>query len=55
MKERFDIDQQKWTTVTTAEGFLEITALDELDRFVGGFLYAEEQTAEGAARVDAAE
>lgn len=37
MKDFFKLDEPLAAT-TTLEGFIEVTALDELDKIVGGFL-----------------
>lgn len=34
--------EQPLTASTTLEGFIEVTALDELDKIVGGFLNPED-------------
>jgi len=41
MSEFLKLDQTL-TACTTLEGFIEVTALDELDKIVGGFLNPEE-------------
>ncbi|GAB2911812.1 hypothetical protein [Rheinheimera gaetbuli] len=41
MKDFLNLDESLFTS-TTPEGFIEITALDELDKIVGGFLNSDE-------------
>jgi len=41
MKDFFKLDEPL-TATTTLEGFIEVTALDELDKIVGGFLNPDE-------------
>jgi hypothetical protein len=41
MKEFLNLDESLFTS-TTLEGFIEITALEELDKIVGGFLNSDE-------------
>jgi hypothetical protein len=42
MMDNFLKPEQPLTASTTLEGFIEVTALDELDKIVGGFLNPED-------------
>lgn len=42
MMSNFLKPEQPVTATTTLEGFIEVTALDELDKIVGGFLNPDE-------------